>query len=173
MRYDLLPASCCCRGGVSAWLTVNENTQRDRTSDDPQQPDDDTELARLLDLLALLPPADPDDEWWQDFAAVQAPGDVDPADYVTSKVRGYIRNVTTREGQNRNQDVHDLAQYCLMFFDTTDPRVLTVLDRIVDYPPAQASTNGRRWAQDVATTAWRLYVPREAARRRQLHKLQH
>jgi hypothetical protein len=61
------------------------------------------------------------------------------------------------------EDVRDLAEYCLMFFADLTEEQAELLDQI-EIPDAEIRGIGRIWAADTVATAWRLYVPRQALR---------
>jgi hypothetical protein len=61
------------------------------------------------------------------------------------------------------EDVRDLAEYCLMFFADLSEEQMKLLDQLRT-PGAEIRGAGRVWAADMVATAWRLYVPRQALR---------
>jgi hypothetical protein len=144
---------------------------------------DEADVRRLLDLLALLPAMDaetggvagvrrlhpnldPDQvekegaEWWDRFAQLHHPDEMD-GHYCRVHLLPYALRML--EGKATEQDVWNLAQYSLLFFDVADrAECCEHLDVVVAHIPVPAGGAGRRWAESVAEVAWRLYVPRQA-----------
>jgi hypothetical protein len=120
----------------------------------------DPDLRHLYELLSLL--EDPASEqgsplqWWQEFADAGDRGW--DGSYYRSKLRDSpIAHALTEE------DVRDLAEYCLMFFADLGEEQMELLDQL-QTPGAHIHGVGRIWAADMVATAWRLYAPRQALR---------
>jgi len=118
----------------------------------------DPDLRHLYELLSLLP--DPaleqgsPSQWWQAFGEA---GDRDwSGNYYSSKLEDWPLTRTLLE-----EDVRDLAEYCLMFFADLSEKQMRLLDQLRT-PGAHLHGVGRVWAADVVATAWRLYAPRQA-----------
>jgi hypothetical protein len=129
---------------------------RDLTSADLNDPD----LRHLYELLSLLPDPAPKEgwpyQWWQAFGEA---GDRQwSGHYYSSKLEDWpLERALTQE------DVRDLAEYCLMFFVDLSEKQMKLLDQL-QTPDAEIHGVGRVWAADMVATAWRLYVPRQALR---------
>jgi hypothetical protein len=122
-----------------------------------------SDIDLLLDLLDLIPYPDLDrhGEFWEKVAT--ALGGQREASYIVGKLALHIERLT--DGSATTYDVHELAGYCLMFFDGERPDLWAVLDQAGNWPVPEGTT-GRRWATSVCEVAWRLYVPLRAADRR-------
>lgn len=120
----------------------------------------DPDLRHLYELLSLLPdPAQtggPPYSWWQVFT--EAGGRPDHGSYYRSKLEDHPLAYAITE-----EDVRDLAEYCLMFFADLSEDQVELLDQL-RIPDADIRGVGRIWAADMVATAWRLYVPRQALR---------
>ncbi|EIV90903.1 hypothetical protein [Frankia sp. QA3] len=115
----------------------------------------------LLDLLDLLPTPDLDDqgEFWEAFSRAQEGGL--QADYIVGKLAVWAARA--HEEPANSYYAHELADYCLMFFDGESQAMWELLgDRV-----AAGGRSGRRFAESVCETAWLIYVPLQAAMRRE------
>lgn len=127
--------------------------------DDPRSNPD---VAFLLDLLTLLPRGGQAvGGFWQEFA--EARGGYDLSSYAIN-LHAMRRRIEAGEGTL--QDVHDLAQYCLMFFDLdeleSNPAALELLGKNVRMGYAtwcSPSALGLRLARSIFDRAWNIYVP--------------
>ena len=129
----------------------------------------DADLEHLLNLLALLPPPQ-DHDFWFKLAELNCYHERldEAAEQIVSNLRQGIVAVATNstDDATKGDAAKDLASSCLTYFDGEDPGLWQLLDQTVEYPWTPRRAAGRRWASDVCATAWRLFVPREAAARR-------
>jgi hypothetical protein len=125
--------------------------------------DDSDAVTHLLDLLDLLPALEVDDVFWERFAEMQARHDPRGLDEIAADQTEalFSRVADVRANPASDAAVVSLALQCLTLFDGREPALWDRLDALVDYPSAWRTT-GRRWAEDICATAWRLYVPRRA-----------
>lgn len=119
---------------------------------------DQRDIPHLLDLLDLLPSVHGDGSFWKQM-------DNDGSNYRLEKLYVFARNA--REGRN-DDDPRRLAECCLIFFGTADDNLVALLDGVGPQLSGGGDT-GRRWVNDVTATAWRIFVPLEAERRRRDH----
>ena len=119
----------------------------------------DPDLRHLYELLSLLPdPAQtggPPYSWWQLFT--EAGGRPDHGSYYRSKLEDHPLAYALTE-----EDVRDLAEYCLMFFADLSEDQVELLDqlRIPDADLAgSADLGGRHGCHGLA-----VVVPRQALR---------
>lgn len=122
------------------------------------------DAAHLLDLLDMLPSRD-DTDFWARLEYAEH-GDRQDDDYFVSKVALVIRDLRNLVENEKAVDLAYAAQYVLMFFDRDDQKLFEALDGVTDYAVADGRT-GKRWAEDAAATAWKLYVPAWAQQRRE------
>ena len=121
----------------------------------------DPDLRHLYELLSLLPDPAPTEgppySWWQAFAEAGSRG-WSGSYYCSKLVDDWPLTQTLTE-----ENVRDLAEYCLMFFADLSEEQMELLDQS-ETPGAEICGVGRVWAADMVATAWRLYVPRQALR---------
>lgn len=121
------------------------------------------DVNHLLELLDLLPVPDLDDhpEFWKAFAQAHWSGF--KTSYFVGKLSLWIERVDSDPANTTS--AHQLAEYCLMFFDGGSPALWEVLDGAA--VSATGSRSGRRLAESLSEAAWRVYVPLESAQRRE------
>lgn len=118
----------------------------------------DADLTHLLDLLDLLPPTT-DGDFWRQFA------NNDTGDhYMLEKLSQWTYLVRERPGQLEDAP-RRLAEYCLVFFGTAEAPSDHRWNEVAPEFLGRAD-QGQRWVVDLTATAWRVYVKREAERRR-------
>ncbi|MCF7548888.1 hypothetical protein [Pseudonocardia sp. WMMC193] len=119
------------------------------------------DLDHLFDLLDLMPDMEAD-YFWPAFN--NSTGDP----YLLEKLYVWTRNARERLDELPDSG-RRLAEYCLMFFgDPTKAAEQWPLDAMF-HNIQPSSKPGLRWAEDVAATAWRIFVPGEAEAGRQHH----
>jgi hypothetical protein len=126
-------------------------------------------MEHLLDLLLMLPRSK---KWHHKLAAVVEPG---REDWLLTNL-AHARDCLSRYGKadcGASALERDVCQYLLMFFDRDDSEMHKALDGVVDYFTQSDGATGRRWAEDVCATAWRLLVPSIAIPRRPEVHFQH
>jgi hypothetical protein len=132
----------------------------DGLSDRRQADLNDPDLRHLYELISLLPDPAPEEgpsySWWGAFG--EAGNHQWGGRYYRSKLIDWPLTKTLTE-----EDVRDLAEYCLMFFADLSEEQMELLDQL-ETPGAEIRGVGRVWAADMVATAWRLYVPRQALR---------
>jgi hypothetical protein len=120
----------------------------------------DPDLRHLYELISLLPdPAPiegPSSSWWDAF------GDAGTRQWSGTYYSGKLEDWPLTQTLTQ-ENVRDLAEYCLMFFADLTEEQAELLDQI-EIPDAEIRGVGRIWAADMVATAWRLYVPRQALR---------
>jgi hypothetical protein len=130
------------------------------------------DVARLLDLLALLPPMGVSEQWWLHYATTMDQPALD-ATYVCRKLAQYTRAARQVPSARTTLDTIRLAAYCLSFFDVAAPALHELLDVVNQGADTSITAApgriGARWAADVCATAWRIYVTLEAAERTGQH----
>jgi hypothetical protein len=102
-----------------------------------------------------------EETWW---AAMDDLLDTTPGSYYFGSKIHAMRTTLVQELAQEEPSSRTLeyaAQYALILFDTDKPKVLELLDRVANLA-GESGKVGRRWAEDVVTTAWRLYVPAHA-----------
>lgn len=109
---------------------------------------------RLIDLLAVFPELDNDeDDWWEQFAEAEQrahnPGrePTDRGHYMKGKLLGY-RDTT------HPFHVQAFAMYCLMFFDDPSPEMLRLVGRRMEIP-----NSSHRLLESICELAWKIYLP--------------
>jgi hypothetical protein len=120
------------------------------------------DMQHLLDLLLMLPRSQ---KWHDKLAAVVEPG---REDWFLTNV-AHARDCLSRyvkEDCGAYELEHNVCQYVLTFFDRDDPEMHKALEGMVNYGTQKDGATGRRWAEDVCATAWRLMVPSIAIPRR-------
>lgn len=125
------------------------------------------DLTHLLDLLDLIPPpvrGGKSGEFWQKVAAA-IPQDWD-AGFLIGCLAPFIERLSN--GQGHLDDARRLAEHCLAFFDGDQPELWPILRQ---GPAGVPGAAGRRWAEAVSATAWRIYVEYEAAYQRRVDPL--
>ncbi len=129
------------------------------TDDQPAHQVADVKL--LLDLLDLLPTPDLDDqgEFWRAFD--QTLTHPLRAEYIVGKLAVWAERAHT--DPSNAYSARRLADYCLLFFDGERQAMWDLLGEHA----ATGGENGRRLAESICETAWRIYVPLQAALRRE------
>lgn len=123
------------------------------------------DVRRLVDLLALLPRMQTDEEnpWWRDY--VEAHGSPWDWEYYCRSLVPFCRYVAG--GSTDPEDLMRLAGYCLMFFSVADrPDCWRRLDMVAGQASAYPSGSiGRRWAENVCDLALRVFAQASQATR--------
>lgn len=120
----------------------------------------DPDLIHLLRLLALLPLPDNSDYWsgyWTPYTAMEDGSD--QSGYLCGRLGVHVKQIMDDGDKVERRHVAQLASYTLMFFAAPTTGQLELLDRVApDLQVDDSAGIGRRWSQDAAATAWRLWV---------------
>jgi hypothetical protein len=117
---------------------------------------EDPDVRQLLELLSLLPAANPmaPAQFWRDFSDAVGVGH---AEYYCQKIGTYLERVTAPEVSSHV--LGSLATYVLMFFTVEDsPGALKVLDKLLHADSAVDGAFGKVWARSVCDVAVKVYA---------------
>ena len=119
------------------------------------------DAARLVDLLLMLPDLESEeDDWWERFAEAEERAhdpSRDPggrAYYMKNHLLGYRDANSTFHAQA-------FAMYCLMFFDSPSPEMISLVGQRMEIHNSAA-----RLLKTICDLAWEIYLPLKVAERR-------
>jgi hypothetical protein len=117
----------------------------------------------LRNLLSMLPrrddvPGGEDEPFWK------AVSDIEPFGF--EDVSGALRPKVIAAMNTSPDAAYVVSQACLVLFDGEQPRLWQLVDKFAGYVGRVDYAAGRRWSEDVCTTAWRIFVHESARRRR-------
>lgn len=143
---DLLPYHSDAGGGRE-WWTEFCKTERKVSRGAPPEASAGYVTSHLFpDLHYLRDVLDP------------PPPPADPDVLESRRLTGYDEEQRKKRPENLAWGAGKVAMYCLMFFDGERPKMWEHLDRLCEFNSPWPGAVGRRWAEDVCATAWRLYT---------------